>query len=270
MYRKIPPTLLDHLYRRFTRREFVTPDPLQFLYDYPRLDDREVVAMVASSLAYGRVTQILKSVSTVLELLGDRPAEMLDSCGQAYFRKKLHGFKHRFCTGAQMADLLGALGNIRKQYGSIGKCFESCVDPDEELLHDSLIRFTDALSDAGACDVGHLIPDPRKASACKRLYLMLRWMVRKDAVDPGGWDFVKPARLVIPLDTHMHNIGLSLGMTKSKQAHFKAAVDITNALKFFCPTDPVKYDFALTRLGIHPSGDVKQFISACNETIQAD
>ncbi|MBW2545477.1 MAG: TIGR02757 family protein, partial [Deltaproteobacteria bacterium] len=94
------------------------------------------------------------------------------------------------------------------------------------------------------------VPLPAKGSACKRLNLFLRWMVRRDDVDPGGWDDIPPSKLVIPLDTHMHRICLAFGFTKRKQADMKTALEITDSFRAIVPDDPVRYDFALTRLGI--------------------
>ena len=94
------------------------------------------------------------------------------------------------------------------------------------------------------------MPDPSKGSACKRLALYLRWMVRNDEVDPGGWKMVDPSALLIPLDTHMFNICTTLGLCSRKAADGRSAIEITEAFKKVCPEDPVRYDFALTRFGI--------------------
>ena len=94
------------------------------------------------------------------------------------------------------------------------------------------------------------MPCPEKGSACKRLNLFLRWMVRKDAVDPGGWDDIPRSMLIIPLDTHMFRVGKTLGLTSRNQAGLMAALDISAGFKQWSPDDPVKYDFALTRFGI--------------------
>ena len=106
-----------------------------------------------------------------------------------------------------------------------------------------------------------LVSAPEKGSACKRLHLYLRWMVRSDRVDPGCWRGVSPSQLVVPLDTHMHRIALALGMTNRKQANFAAALDVTRAFRALCPEDPVRYDFSLTRLGIRRETDLDGFLA---------
>ncbi|MFC1474950.1 TIGR02757 family protein, partial [bacterium] len=96
----------------------------------------------------------------------------------------------------------------------------------------------------------YLTPAPRRGSACKRMNLFLRWMVRRDDVDPGPWTDVPASKLVVPLDTHMHRISSGMGLTSRKQADLKTAIEITDAFRAISPEDPVRYDFALTRLGI--------------------
>jgi len=127
----------------------------------------------------------------------------------------------------------------------------------------ALGRFVDELcSAAGGLD-DHLLPRPERGSACKRLNLWLRWMVRRDAVDPGGWTGVSPAQLVVPLDVHMHRICRALGLTRREAADLRTAVEITDAFRSFAPDDPVRYDFALTRLGIRPGpeADLEAFLA---------
>jgi uncharacterized protein (TIGR02757 family) len=90
--------------------------------------------------------------------------------------------------------------------------------------------------------------------------LFLRWMVRRDRVDPGGWDGIPCSNLIIPLDTHMHRISLALNLTKRKQANMNTALAITSCFKKIVPEDPVKYDFALTRLGIRGDLDINYMV----------
>jgi uncharacterized protein (TIGR02757 family) len=107
----------------------------------------------------------------------------------------------------------------------------------------------------GAAGCGHLLPDPGKGSACKRLHLFLRWMVRRDAVDPGGWEPSLAGKLLVPLDVHMHRICLALGATRRKSADLRAAVEATRAFRRIRPDDPARYDFALARLGMDGERD---------------
>jgi len=256
--------ILDALYRDVNHRRYVHPDPLEFLYAYRRGADREIVALIASSLAYGRVVQILKSVSDVLGRIGPAPAEYLATAAPGALRRAMRGFKHRFSTGRQVAAMLtGARGVIAK-HGSLGACFAKGVSGDDATVLGALTAFVAEITDAAGEDCGHLLPDPLRGSACKRLCLMLRWLVRKDRVDPGGWSGIPTSKLLVPLDTHMHKIATGLGATKRKAADMPAVVEITEAFGRLAPEDPVRYDFALTRLGIRDDMDVGAFLARCN------
>jgi len=255
--------VLDRLYRDLTRRKYVHPDPLQFLYGYRRTSDREVVALVASSLAYGRVKQILASVSVVLDILGPRPAAYLPAAVPQRLRRALRGFRHRFNTGQHVAAMLLGARRVIRESGSLGACFGGGVKSEDETVLPAMQAFVGRITEAAEGDCGHLLPDPARGSACKRLNLMLRWLVRSDEVDPGGWASVGPERLIVPLDTHMHKIALRLGMTGRKSADGHTALEVTKAFRQIAPGDPVRYDFALTRLGIRHDMDISAFLDNC-------
>ncbi len=257
---KISKAELERLYRTYNKRKFVHPDPLEFLYNYPDIRDREIAGLVASSLAYGRVVQILKSAGRVLAKTGASPCRFILETKPADFRRIFCGFKHRFTTHCDIGDLFASIRRILKEYGSLNKCFLAGMGKDDGTLIPALDNFLDKLD----CTGGYLIPLPRRGSACKRMHLYLRWMVRKDDVDPGGWKGIPTAKLVIPLDTHMANIGKSLGMTKRKSADQKMAMEITDYFRTISPEDPVKYDFALTRFGIHPDMEMDDLLKKKN------
>ncbi len=263
---------LDALYDRYNRREYVEPDPLQFLYAYEAPCDREVAALVASSLALGRVRSILASVRSALGRLGPRPCRWLRKTPDEAIRERFGGFRHRFLSGRQFAAMLvGAKGAIAR-HGSLHAALARHVEPDDETVVPALEAFVGELSecapggwrgDSGWAGIGHVLSDPGRGSACKRLMLFLRWLVRSDDVDPGGWVGVPPAKLVVPLDVHMHRIGRALGATRRRSADLRAALEVTAAFRAVAPEDPVRYDFALTRLGIRSDMDVEAFLASC-------
>ena len=256
---------LDELYARYNRRAFVHPDPLEFLYDYKDIRDREIVGFVASSLAYGRVAQILKSVSSVFERMPS-PLIFLKHASRKSLLKTFKGFKHRFTTEEEIAMMFFGIKRVIERYGSLHACFTACMNDDNDTIHTilpALSAFVKELIVESDERRNSLLPLPTRGSACKRLHLFLRWMVRKDEVDPGGWDNVPKSRLIVPLDTHMHRICLALGLTQRKQADMRTAVEITTAFRTIAPDDPVKYDFALTRLGIRNDTDMNAFLKQC-------
>jgi len=257
--------MLEGLYYDLNRREYVHPDPLEFLYEYDAPADREVVALVASSLAYGRVAQILKSISIILEGLGARPAELLSGLPPGRLSRMFKDFRHRFDSGRSLAVMLTGAKRVIGQYGSLEACFAEGVGSDDETVLPAMRVFVDRISKAAGGEGGRLLPDPGAGSACKRLNLMLRWLVRRDEVDPGGWSCVGPEKLIVPLDTHMHKIALAMGMTKRKSADMRTALEVTAAFRRISPADPVRYDFALTRLGIRDDMELTDFLKRLGE-----
>jgi uncharacterized protein (TIGR02757 family) len=198
-------------------------------------------------LAYGNVKQILRSVSLVLSKMGPCPSGFLLNSPFNRIAGTFSDFKHRFTTGQELARLLWGVRRVVERHGSLQKCFMSGLRRNDHTVIPALSSFVENIFPEG-CDF--LIPAPGKGSACKRLNLFLRWMVRKDDVDPGGWDGVSPSKLVVPLDIHMHRIAMKLGLTKRKQADLRTAIEITEAFRKLSPGDPVRYDFVLTRFGI--------------------
>ncbi|MDX9974548.1 MAG: TIGR02757 family protein [FCB group bacterium] len=251
---------LEALRERYNRRAYVCPDPLQFLYEYDDPADREVVGILASSLAFGNVTQILKSVTAVLEHLAS-PADDVRALRRETLRRRLRGFKHRYVTGEELADTLYGAGQVMKRYGSLGNCFTARIEQGDATVLPAMVKFVSELRRESGTR-SYLVPSPEDGSACKRLNLYLRWMVRRDDVDPGGWD-VPASMLVVPLDTHLHRLARALGLTRRRSADLKAALEVTEAFRTMTPEDPVRYDFALTRLGIRSDTDIQGFVVGC-------
>ncbi len=251
---------LENLYNKYNKRKYVHPDPLEFLYSYKEIRDREIVGLIASSLAYGRVAQILKSVSFVLQIMNSSPYLFLKYSTYVSMCKAFEGFNHRFASGDQIAALLFGIKNVVARFGSLNECFTHGLSSSDVNIIPAMTFFVSQLT-SGKNKPGHLIAIPDKGSACKRINLFLRWMVRKDQVDPGGWNGVSMSKLIIPLDTHMHKISLKLGLTDKKQANMYTALEITSGFKRLVPDDPVKYDFSLTRLGIRNDMNIDYFIN---------
>ncbi len=250
---------LERIYEKYNRRYLVHPDPLEFLYDYPRLEDREIVALIASSLAYGRVAQILKSVKSVLDEMRPNPLDFIKENSKEDFQRIFKGFKHRFTTGEDIACLMAGVQGALESFGSLENCFKHFYREHHEDVVPSICGFVDFLRSDFEKGQTYLLPHPEKGSACKRLMLFLRWMIRRDEVDPGGWSDVPASLLIVPLDTHMHKISLKFALTKRKQADLKTAIEITDAFRRIAPDDPVKYDFSLTRFGIRDDmGDIER------------
>lgn len=238
------------MYTRYNKREFVHPDPLEFLYQFDNPLDREIAGFIASSLAYGRVNQILKSVHAALEPMGKSPRLFVEKVSSAKLLELYGNFKHRFTTGLELAQVIEGIKIAISKHGTLNAIYvDGLAKGDVQFAMSELSVLLKC-----QCSLPNvsMIPSPDKESACKRLCLFLRWMVRLDDVDPGGWTGVDRSQLLIPLDTHMHAISRKLGLTTRNQANMKTVIEITEAFKIIQANDPVKYDFCLTRFGIHP------------------
>ncbi len=240
---------LERLYAAHTRREAAYPDPVVFLHRYPDLRDREVAGLLAAALAYGRVAQIHASVERLLRGMGPSPHRFVIQATARDIAAVTRSFQHRWTRGPQIAQLLTRMQRMVRLDGSIEAGFAKGFEPDHETVIPALGVFVDSLRGDEPALRG-LVPHPRDGSACKRMNLFLRWMVRKDEIDPGGWTAIPASRLVVPLDVHMHRAARRMKLTRRNQADLRAALEVTAAFRRICPEDPVRYDFALTRRGM--------------------
>ncbi|MDR0646065.1 MAG: TIGR02757 family protein [Elusimicrobiota bacterium] len=238
---------LEELYAKYNKAELISPDPLQFVANYKNDGDREIAALIAASFAYGNVKQIIKTVGKILENLGESPRKTLLAADKNSLNKIFYGFKYRFTTQEELVNFLCAISQIIKNYGSLENLFYSFYVKDKDFVA-SQRAFAAQIRSYGKVDT--LIPNPAKNSALKRLNLFLRWAARSDEVDPGFWHKIPQSALIVPLDVHMHRVARMLGLTKRNQADMETAVEISQNFAEFCPQDPIKYDFCLTRFGI--------------------
>ena len=258
--------VLDDLYRRYNRAQFIPPDPLQWVYRYKSKADREIVAFLAAALAYGRVEQINKSLEKLFAIMGKSPADFVYDFGKRQ-RADFSEFKHRFNTGDDIADLLLLLRNVLRQHGSIEHFFLCGYKPSDADIIPALTAFCDSLTRGQTGrGLGYLLSNPAAGSACKRLNLFLRWMVRSDKIDAGLWQGVDKAKLIVPVDVHIGRLTKILGFHNRATLTLAAAKEITAGFTAISPADPVKYDFALSRIGIleHCSGKYNQRCQACS------
>ncbi|HEY3130162.1 MAG TPA: TIGR02757 family protein [Acidobacteriota bacterium] len=252
---------LDSFIDSFRYEDHLSRDPVQFVYRYKDDRDREIAALLSAVFAYGNVTQILGSLDRLFCLMGNSPFLYVTgfSPSQAV---PLRRFYHRFNDGRDVAALCLALKRSLEEFGSLQNLFLSSHDPQAQTIEEGLSRFVTNLlhripsevyrrkslpHDAG---VRFLLPSPESGSACKRMNLFLRWMVRPGPVDFRIWQGVQPRQLVLPVDTHIARIGRYIGLTRRANIGWRMALEMTDALRSLNPEDPVRYDFALCHLGI--------------------
>lgn len=258
---------LDALVASTDARARLEADPLGLVRALPA-SEREVGGLVAATLAFGNVVAIRRSITRVFDALDGAPAHAADTLDEATLLQRLGPFVHRIYRGEHVARMLAGAGRLRAQHGTLGDALGSRIEtPTTDGLVLGLAAWSAELrGPRPSRGLSHLLPDPSKGSASKRLFLYLRWMVRPDdGVDLGLWP-IAPRLLVIPVDTHVHRIARNLGLTKRKDASLKTALEITAALRQLDPEDPVRYDFALCHLGVSrecPSARLESKCAKC-------
>jgi uncharacterized protein (TIGR02757 family) len=280
MQRKLTRSFLEKLYDEHHKIANLNPDPLIYARGYSATEEGEVAALVSASFAYGQVEKIVSALGQIFKELGERPAEMIVNTDPMEWLERFQGFTYRFHKTPDIALYLWLLRQALERRGSLRALFAAHDKRGDDggIGIDSTADIAPAIS--GFCaeilagdprpllptkelprrhPVRHLLASPSGGSASKRLCLFLRWMGRSDELDPGYWsDILSPARLVVPLDTHVARVGKLLGMTTRKSADWKTAVEITQALAKHCPTDPLRYDFSLFRYGMEEISPVKR------------
>jgi uncharacterized protein (TIGR02757 family) len=272
-------------------------DPVGFVHRYVRAEDKELVALVAACIAFGNVKMIRAKLDELLRRVGPAPARLSDQ--PEVLLERLRGWKSRVFQGEDLARLLAGARAVQRRHGSLGAFFEGELAradaaradaahgtdraarkgdartraADADALRSALAAWCDAIREAGGLrrdgkrrGPAHLLPDPRGASGCKRLLLFLRWMVRpSDGVDLGMWN-VDPARLLIPVDVHIHRLAGNLGLTRRPATSWTTTVEITGALARLDARDPAGYDFSLCHMGMLqrcPSKKVPALCAGC-------
>ena len=251
---------LDALLKTFDFAGRLPNDPVEQAHRYSAQDDIEVAALLASAVAYGSVKLFKPRLTALLDALGPSPAAAARTLDPKRWRRQVPPFAYRMTGQADIACLLLGAGRALNEHGTLGALYERRFSESAGDAREALTRFVADLTSPDFTPIAgqrgptrrlkHLLSSPERGSACKRLNLFLRWMVRgPDGVDFGLWR-VPTRSLVIPLDTHVHRIGGFLGLTRRKDLSWRTAAEITARLAELDPDDPVKYDFALSHLGI--------------------
>ncbi len=259
---------LDRFLAGFAFDDHLSNDPVQFVRAYPEREDREVAGFIASAFAYGNVRMVVRSVDRILKALGPHPARFARSFEPESGKRLVRGFCHRWNTSRDVDVLVWILGRLLEAYGSLENAALDVdgdveCEPGPERQARRLDRFSrralgfeyqpfyPASDLARRLGVRYFFPSPADRSACKRLNLFLRWMVRADdGVDCGVWTRIEPSELIMPVDTHIARISRYIGLTHMTTPGWAMAADITRSLSRIDPADPLRYDFALCHMGI--------------------
>ena len=243
--------ILDELVLKYETPDFIKNDPVGFLHKYQTKQDIEIAGIISSALAYGKREAFIEKLKYIHALLGENPLDFCLNFDKKNCEKYFQNFKYRFNTGADIVFLLEKLHYFYTNNSSIDKFVETNIISNQEKAKQAVAIIASLLCEnIYSKSYCYLFPHPKANSACKRLNLFLKWMVRKSCVDRGIWQSLKPRDLIIPLDVHVAKISRNLKLTTRKSNDWQTAEEITAKLREFDPLDPVKYDFALFDIGI--------------------
>ena len=250
---------LDALYHDYNREESAA-DPVHLVRPFADPADREVAGFCAAALAFGRVGSVINSITTLFSIMSPRPAAFVRGFDPGEAHPALRAMVHRWTRGVDLVALLWVLRQMLEARGTLEAFFAEGYAPEHDDVGPALESFSArALAldmrraygrvpkRAGVC---YFFPRPSGGSACKRMNLFLRWMVRRDEIDLGVWTRIPPSKLVVPLDTHIIRLGRCLRLTRYTSPGWRMAADITAALRRLDPSDPVRFDFALCHVGM--------------------
>ncbi len=250
---------LDKLVIKYEIPEFIKDDPVQFCHKYTNKKDIEIAGIIASCLAYGKRQKIIESCNTVLSFMDFEPYKYIINLDADDAKSKLAPFKHRYTSGEDIFYLLLILNRALQDYENIEDIFLKGYNPKNKNIKLALTHLVSILTDylQGEVEnmrgINFLLPNPQRGSACKRLNMFLRWMVRKGPVDLNLWQNVSSSKLLIPLDTHVAKVSRKLGICHRQSDDWITAEEITDYLLELDPDDPAKYDFAIFGEGIYNS-----------------
>ncbi len=235
---------LDAWVERYNGTHFLDEDPIQIPHRFESEEDIEIASFFTATFAWGQRKTIIKKSDELMHMFGQEPHRFILDASDREISALAH-FKHRTFNFVDLQGFIAVLRTIYNEKEGLRSFFsseENCVQKGLNRLHKHFVGH-----ESFAHRSAKHISNPMKNSACKRLNMMLRWLVRKDAkgVDFGIWTHIPMSDLIIPLDVHVHRTAIEFELTKSKKPNWTTAVEITYMLKQFNALDPVVYDFAL-------------------------
>ncbi len=244
--------MLDDRVEKYNRPAFIPNDPVSIPHRFSKKQDIEISGFFAAILAWGQRKTIINNCLKLMDMMDNAPHDFILQ-HQEQDLKRFLGFKHRTFNDTDLLYLLHFFQQYYRQHESLERAFtgqqNELTSQKERLEHFHNLVFS--LEDAPQRTRKH-IATPARKSACKRLNMYLRWMVRRDncGVDFGIWQTMQPAELVCPCDVHVERVARKLGLITRPGMDWQTAEELTTHLRAFDPNDPVKYDYALFGLGI--------------------
>ncbi len=248
--------LLEEKYEAYNRKDFIANDPILIPHRFSKLQDIEVAAFWTAMLAWGNRKSIINSATLLFNCMDNAPHQFITQHHESDL-KRLLNFKHRTFNATDALYFIEFFKQHFAKHHSLEQAFvlKKFMSVESSLKH--FHRYFFSLEDAPQRTQKH-IATPERHSACKRLNMFLRWMVRKDkrGVDFGLWKRINPAHLQCPLDVHVERVARNLGLIQRKQTDWQTVLELTENLRSFDAHDPVKYDFALFGLGLEMNSKI--------------
>ena len=244
--------VLDNYAKEYDKKNFIKDDPVQFIHRFRNKNDIEIAGFIASMFSYGKREVFIQKLNYIFSLMNNKPYEYIKNFD--YKDNNIKDCDYRFSKNCDLVQIMKILNGLYKENETIESMFRYgySVQKDVWGMFQSVVDYFYARTDINITKgFYHLLPDPKKKSALKRMNMMLRWFVRKSAVDKGIWDFIDKSELLIPLDTHVAKISRELGLLERKDNGYESVIELTDKLREFDPNDPVKYDFALFGYGVN-------------------
>ena len=241
--------LLEHKFNLYNTKNFISEDPVSIPHNYSQKEDIEIISFLISIISWGNRKSIIKNGNKLTEILGSSPIDFIMRFNERDFKKI--DFVHRTFNKYDLIYFLKSLKNIYKNHDGLENVFSKNLN--DEFMYDNISNFRKIFFSLNhEKRTEKHISNPKKNSACKRINMFLRWMVRNDGVvDFGIWKKIKPSMLSCPLDVHTANIGRKLNLISRKQNDLKTVLELDQKLRLFDKNDPVKYDYALFGMGVY-------------------
>jgi uncharacterized protein (TIGR02757 family) len=243
--------LLDEKVLYYNRSEFIEFDPVFIPHLFSKKEDIEISAFLAATIAWGQRPTIIRNAKKLMQLMDNAPHDFIIHFEENDLPPFRH-FVHRTFNGTDCIYFLKALKNIYLDHGGFSEIFTKALHKEHTDIKQAIVICRNKFFEKEHPKrTEKHFSNPQEGAACKRINMFLRWMVRKDCcgVDFGIWNHISPSILVCPLDVHSGRIARKIGLLKRKQNDWRAVQELTEMLKKFDPSDPVKYDFALFGLG---------------------
>lgn len=243
---------LDKLVSKYETNDFIENDPIRFPHRFEQTQDIEIAAFIASAFAYGKREVFIDKLNLLFEYMDNKPYQFVMNYSQENNRS-LDDFSYRFSVGVDIIQIVLTLQELYQSHGSLESLFAMGWNRKhdiQDMLQVVVDYFYERVNLPVTKGFYHLLPNPCKNSACKRLNMLLRWLVRDGKVDIGIWHFMPKSELLIPLDTHVAKISRNLGLLGRQQNDFKSVIELMSNLKQYDSSDPVKYDFAMFGFGV--------------------